>query len=165
MGTLHPHSWLFLLPQCLQLIERALRIKKKKSSKCGTVVTQQPRSNPSLHYLLSDALEFFQKGKVLTHQREKTQRSSSWAQWNNNGKIPSLKWRWQSVHSNIYFVIYQSQQTIIRLPWVSFFLERSCNSLRCPWCCVDETVNISQHFPSRQEAFSTAAFLKDFHLL
>lgn len=78
-----------------------------------------PRPNPSLYYLLSDA--YLQKSKVLTHQREKTQCSSSWAQWNNNGKIPSLNWRWESVYSNIYFVIYQSQQTIIRLSWGQLF--------------------------------------------
>lgn len=138
MGILHPHSWLFLLPQHLQQIKRALRI-KIRSSKCGTVVTLyfQDLILPYATYYL----EFLQQGKILTHQREeKTQRSSSWTQWNNTVKIPSLKWKWQSVYSNVYFVINQSQQTIIRLPWVSFFLERSCNSLRSPWCCIDETV-------------------------
>lgn len=114
-----------------------------------------PRPNPSLCYLLSDALEFLQQGKILTHQREeKIQRSSSWTQWNNTVKIPSLKWRWQSVYSNVYFVINQSQQTIIRLPWVSFFSGEVMQQFKkslvlCWWDSPSIFLPDKKHFPSQ----------------
>lgn len=87
--------------------------------------------------LLSAALEFPQQHKALTYHTEGKKSRSSWAHRNKAVKVPLLKWRWQSVHSNIYFVICPSQQTIIRLPWVRFFLERSHNGIRC---CLEKTI-------------------------
>lgn len=119
--------------------------------------TMLPRPNPSLSYQMPRVPPT--RYGTNSSVRKKAQRSSSWAQWNNTVKIPSLKRRWQSVYSNIYSVIYQSQQTIIRLSWVSFFLERSCNVLRCPWCCVDESVPA---FSFQTRSIFHCSFIKSF---